>query len=1005
MPKRQKGNNIMKSLKKMTKENAITYGSLPFWSWNDKLNEKELRHQIQKMHALNINGFFMHARGGLETEYLSEEWYDAIKASVDEAKKLGMEAWSYDENGWPSGFAGGKLLEDPDNHAVYLAHEFKDTFPENTDGIYAIYAVCGNKKPIHTDKAVDGAEKYLLVYYKTDSSYVDTLRGDITEKFIELTHEEYKKKLGDDFGKTMLGFFTDEPQYYRFATPYSKYMEKWFNEEYGYSVFEAIPAMFCDYEGASSHRYDYNRLLHIRFIENFIKKIYDWANANGVKITGHGIEESSVGGQMLCCGSIMPFYEYQHIPGIDCLRRFLPGPLASKQLGSACAQLGKKKAISEMFACCGWDVTPEELKHIAELQYAGGVNIMCQHLYPYSERGQRKRDFPAHYSEHNPWQSYLKDFNIYFNNLGYILSRGKEDASVLVIHPAHTAWLYYQHLSFQNNNSDVRIPLDAEFEELYLRLSEHQIPYHFGEESIMLRHGSVNGNKLKIGECEYSTVILSANETLDKNTSALLRKFKENGGKIYTFKHCLPTLIDGKTAPASEFSYLENAKDLTDSGVFEELTDTIPFSLRTSDGKNVKEIISMSRKTEFGRIIYLSNLSGKEFKDLKFNISGIKSLAALDIATLETKPLRGRVTENGSEILLDFEGSESLILTEEDAPEYLPYVSSPERKIIKLNEPFVLSDMPENLLTLDRASISENGADFTEIRPIERIRDNLLKERYCGKIWLRFHFNLEVLPNKLDFVNERPFVEELSVNETIINMSDNNWFDNSFACTDISPFVRLGENAVTVKLEYHQNEHIYNVLYGNNVKMDSLRNCLVFETEIEAAYLKGSFAVKTAPEKFKLVENQNGRYECCEPFTLTAQKENVNIRNTATDGYLFYGGKMEFSTVLDYREGDASCLKITGRYAVCDVKVNGIFAGTLMFSKYLDIKKYLKNGKNTVTLTICNGYRNLLGPHHRDVIESFTVRPETFSHEKEWNGSECKDFNPGYSFVRFGIDI
>ena len=57
------------------KKNAIEYGSIPFWSWNDKLEEKELRRQINVMHDLGMKGFFMHARGGLETEYLSEEWY------------------------------------------------------------------------------------------------------------------------------------------------------------------------------------------------------------------------------------------------------------------------------------------------------------------------------------------------------------------------------------------------------------------------------------------------------------------------------------------------------------------------------------------------------------------------------------------------------------------------------------------------------------------------------------------------------------------------------------------------------------------------------------------------------------------------------------------------------------------------------------------------------------------------------------------------------------------
>ena len=79
---------------------------VPFWSWNDKLEPDELRRQIGAMQDAGMGGFFMHARGGLETEYLSEDWFRAVEASVDEAKKRGMQAWCYDENGWPSGFAG-----------------------------------------------------------------------------------------------------------------------------------------------------------------------------------------------------------------------------------------------------------------------------------------------------------------------------------------------------------------------------------------------------------------------------------------------------------------------------------------------------------------------------------------------------------------------------------------------------------------------------------------------------------------------------------------------------------------------------------------------------------------------------------------------------------------------------------------------------------------------------------------------------------------------------------
>ena len=88
-------------------EKAAEHRSVPFWSLNDKLQPEVLREQIRQMKSAGIGGFFMHARGGLETEYMSEEWLDCISACIDEADKQGMDAWAYDENGWPSGFADG----------------------------------------------------------------------------------------------------------------------------------------------------------------------------------------------------------------------------------------------------------------------------------------------------------------------------------------------------------------------------------------------------------------------------------------------------------------------------------------------------------------------------------------------------------------------------------------------------------------------------------------------------------------------------------------------------------------------------------------------------------------------------------------------------------------------------------------------------------------------------------------------------------------------------------
>ena len=83
------------------------YRPAPFWSWNERLDENETASQVREMAEVGIGGYFMHARGGLQTEYMSDEWFKNVRATLREGKKLGMKSWGYDENGWPSGFGSG----------------------------------------------------------------------------------------------------------------------------------------------------------------------------------------------------------------------------------------------------------------------------------------------------------------------------------------------------------------------------------------------------------------------------------------------------------------------------------------------------------------------------------------------------------------------------------------------------------------------------------------------------------------------------------------------------------------------------------------------------------------------------------------------------------------------------------------------------------------------------------------------------------------------------------
>ena len=102
-----------KSLASTLKNPGKTFRGAPFWAWNAKLSPAELRRQIRIMKQMGLGGFFMHSRVGLNTEYLGKDWFACVKACADEAKKLGMDAWLYDEDRWPRS-RGGKVTGLPD---------------------------------------------------------------------------------------------------------------------------------------------------------------------------------------------------------------------------------------------------------------------------------------------------------------------------------------------------------------------------------------------------------------------------------------------------------------------------------------------------------------------------------------------------------------------------------------------------------------------------------------------------------------------------------------------------------------------------------------------------------------------------------------------------------------------------------------------------------------------------------------------------------------------------
>ena len=212
---------------KQFKSPGPDFRGAPFWAWNAKLEPEELIRQIRLMKEMGLGGFFMHARVGLNTEYLGKEWFECVKACIAEAEKLGMNAWLYDEDRWPSGAAGSFVTREDRFKQKELYPELLENMEQscgegNTLAWYAV-RLDGMKmisfhrieNPSETVLPPGGKLLRCCWRYAEKSSwfngetYLDTMNEDAVKRFVEVTHEAYRREIGGKFGKTVPGIFTD----------------------------------------------------------------------------------------------------------------------------------------------------------------------------------------------------------------------------------------------------------------------------------------------------------------------------------------------------------------------------------------------------------------------------------------------------------------------------------------------------------------------------------------------------------------------------------------------------------------------------------------------------------------------------------------------------------------------------------------------------------------------------------------------------------------------------
>jgi len=977
--KNNTSNYNYKTLIKDFQNPLVDYSTAPFWVWNEVITKKGIDEQLKDYKSKGMLQVIIHPRPGLITTYLTDEWFGLVKYSVEKAKSLGMKVWLYDENSYPSGFAGGEVpaqLPETQGKMLQLI-KTKDLTAVKQEIAFILKKEGEKFSEINKTDVKAGDEYYVFVYlYAGKSSwyggyyYVDILQRKTTDKFLEVTHDKYKKTIGDEFGKTVLGIFTDEPNMRvtggQNVICYTPELFNRFKRRWGYDLKINMALLFDETGNWKTVRHNYYSTLHDLFVDNWARPVYEYCEKNNLPLTGHYWEHDWP--MPRNAADNMALAAYSQVPGIDLLmNQWSDKPYAQfgnnrfvKEIGSVANQLGRKRTLSETYGASGWDLTFNDMKRIGDWEYSLGVNLMNQHLSYYSLTGPRKRDHPLSFSYHSPYWDDYKLLADYYSRLSMVLSQGRQRNNILVLEPTTTGWLYYNLYSSMDNQDPNRNKeryfekLANSFNEFVNSLENWQIEYDLGCEDIMKNHGSADFNILKVGAARYDLLIIPPyTDNLDSKTVVLLEKYLSNGGKILS-TNVLPNYIDGtednKIKLLAE-QYKGNWKQvhlITKPDILSMVEQEASFSFESRDN-----IVFHHRRTlEDAEIVFIINTKEAAAARGTLKING-GSVEVLDCFTGKSSPYP--FTTDGTKLNIGFEipPSGSLLLCVKPENEKSIVKGLSLEKIIEFSNPLKVKRNTPNVLTIDFCdlTIGDNnwkGLYFYQVQvetfkavgmsrspwdnSVQYKSDIIDKNKFPAESGFTADYNFTVEgavdTKSMQLVAERPNAFSVFINDKPVKVSNGKWWlDKDFGVYEIGAYVKQGVNKVTIKA----------------MPMS------VF-AELESIYILGNFSLSPAENGFKIIP---------------ASKIELGPWNK--QGMPLYGNKVSYSHNINLKELNGNYfVKLSKWEGSCaEVYVNGKKAGVIGFAPFeLEISKLLKKGNNEITIHVVGTLRNTLGPHH-----------------------------------------
>jgi alpha-L-rhamnosidase len=595
------------------------YGPEPYFGMNGPVTIESLSKDLDTMKSLGFHAVTAQAGGGMKQAYLSPEYFAFFKEFVAEAKKRDMRVWIVDDIGYPSGFAGGKFTSDkPELRMQALAitqrlpvkagETLHQSVSPNTIAALATDAA-GERASVPIDgghitwKAPAAGDWTVMVVehvFRTSPTKSDTnpthakdssqsledyINPAATAAYLEFTHQQYFNAMPDDFGKTILGFRGDEPDYSIAGLPWTPAFFDRFQQEKGYDVRPYLAAMLLSQGGGRPRpaapgaaapppptaptkltdaelraKGDYYDVFSQMFRDGFFKPQGVWCAAHGVEYQVHLNHEEMEMDLVRSEGDFMRDMKYVQEPGIDSIWHQIWTDTVSDfpRLASSAAHIyGHPRSFTESFAAYRPAPDITMARYILDEQIVRGINVMETMFYSATRPGESasaspaavptqavltpappvggaappvRRGGPSAVMRDPGWPALMD----YSRRLGYVLSMGRPAANVALYLPSSSMWM---------GDRDA----DTAFVASEQMLSERQIDFDIINQDALatdLRAGP--GTLETMSGNQYRTVVIPSASIVSQTELDRLKALAKNGGKVL-FLGRTPTLISGKT--------------------------------------------------------------------------------------------------------------------------------------------------------------------------------------------------------------------------------------------------------------------------------------------------------------------------------------------------------------------------------------------------------------------------------------------------------------------------